>query len=196
MVSGEDMTDKAKRPGWGISATMASVLISGALLIACLFPGLAVTVGAKPPTTKMLGWKDLASRVRQVEQRSWDAPHFILTNYFGTALCLGFERRSRDGLYTITTGHTRRYGLKGQLADWGMDQSHFMSERQGQEAIYIHEFRHPHAPKKRHFPDRVFRYFKKLEPLDEVLVKVNDRIIRRFGIYRAYGMRTVSKAHN
>ncbi len=196
MIIKEVGLDRVRWPRWGISAAVVSVFISAILMIACLYPGLAVAIGLRPPTAKMMGWKDLAVRVNQIEQRSWDTPHFILTNYFSAALCLGFERRSRDGIYTITTDHTRRYGLEGQLADWGIDQSHFMSERQGQEAIYIHEFKHPDAPKIRDFPKKVFKYFQGLEPLDELQIKVNNQTVRRFGIYRAYGMKTISKADN
>lgn len=190
LISGKEDMKGTKWTRLGTPALVVSFLIIGALFMSSFWPGLAVAVGRQPPTIKTLGWKELANRVRQLEHRHFDTPHFILTNYFGSALCLGFERRNREGLYTISTGHTRRYGLADQLRKWRMDQEHFLLDRNGQIALYIHEFRHAHAPKEKHYPKRVYQYFKKIELLDEVKIVVGGRIVRRFGLYRASEMKS------
>jgi dolichol-phosphate mannosyltransferase len=186
LIAGRDAEEGTKRRGLGIGALAAAAAIIAALFVGSFWPGLAVAAGTRPPTLKMLGWQELAAKVRELEGGAWEQPHFILTKSFGTALCLGFQRRSRDGIHTILHGRDRRYGLSEQLKEWRMDEEHFLQERLGHEAIYIHEFRHPQAPRPKDQPRRVYRYFEQLEPLGEVKVVIAGRTLRRFGLYRAH----------
>lgn len=188
LIAGRERDARPPRRRLGIAALATALPITASLIVAGLWPSLSVAVGLRPPTLKMLGWKELAAKVRELEQRPWEEPHFILTKSFSTALCLGVERGSREGIYTIRSGHDKRYGLRRQLEAWGIDEERALAENLGHEALYVHEFRHPEAPRPKDQPKRVFRYFERLEPLAEVRVTLGGRVVRRFGLYRAHQM--------
>jgi 4-amino-4-deoxy-L-arabinose transferase-like glycosyltransferase len=172
----------------GAAAVGTALVITMPCFAAALWPGLAPAVGRRPPTRRMLGWKALADRVRAIEQEPWDTPRFILTGSFDTALCLGVQRRSREDIYTIRHSHDRRYGLRYQLMEWGVDEETALVEQFGHDALFIHDFRHPDAPRAEDQPRRIWRYFEALEPLDEVTVEFGGTVYRRFGLYRARRM--------
>lgn len=188
LIAGRDDEGGTRRLRLGVGSLLAAVAITGALFASSLWPSLATAVGARPPTVRMLGWRELAARVRELEARV-PRPHFVLTSSFQSMLCLGFERRSRDGVYTILSKYDRRYGLTPQIKAWGVDDRSFLEKRPGQQAIYIHEFQRPEAPRPNDYPRRVLEFFEHLDPLGEVTVVVGGRTLRRFGLYRAHGMR-------
>ncbi|NQT52080.1 glycosyltransferase family 39 protein [bacterium] len=188
VISGADGPRHVWRLLVGIAATACAALVTVAVFLASLFPGAGAAVGVRPPTRQMLGWGALATKVTELDRALGPEPRFILTRSFDTAVCLAFARRSRERIYTIRDAHAREYGLYEQLSRWRIDEEHFLSERLGHEAIYVHEFRHPEAPRPQDHPRRVYRYFEKLDPLDEVVVSIGGRTVRRFGLYRASQM--------
>jgi hypothetical protein len=173
------------RRGLGLAAVGTALLTTSLLVLGALRPDLAVAVGLRPPTQRMLGWRELAAAIREAEQGSWTRPPFLLTESFDAALCLGFERGSREGIYTFRGAHDRRYGLTGQLEAWGIDEARAFKDRRGQEAIYVQEFLHPDRPQAEKVPRRLFRRFREVTLLREVEVVVGTRVVRRFGLYRA-----------
>ena len=191
----------------GLASVAVGALITAALFAASFWPALAVAAGARPPSVRMLGWQELAAKVREMEAGHglragrWDEPHFILTGSFDSALCLAFHRGSRKGIYTIRSVHDERYGLTRQLEAWGIDEESAMAAHFAREAILIHEFRRPEEPGPEDQPRRVYRYFEvlegrtgdrnwltrhELEPLAEARVTLAGRTVRRFGLYRAH----------
>ena len=171
-----------------VAVLAVAVPIVLALQAACLWPSLAVVAGLRPPTREMLGWAELSSAVAEQERRLGSQPRFIITGSFDSALCLGVTRQSREGIYTIRQSHDRRYGLRQQLTDWGIDEESALVDHFGHDALFVHEFRHPDAPGPDDDPRRIFRYFEKLDLLADVPISIGGRVVRRFGIYRASQM--------
>jgi len=188
LIAGRDEEQGTRRLGLGISAVSVAALITLALFASSAWPSLSALVGARPPTLRMLGWRNLVARLR-AHEASLPKPHYVLTSSFQSALCLGFERQSRDGVYTLLNKHDRQYGLTDQLIEWGADHRTALATRPGQDAIYIHEFRHPDAPRPKDYPRQVLELFDHLDPLEEVEVVIGGRTLRRFGLYRAHGVR-------
>lgn len=205
LIAGQEGGRRRRR--LGVASVAAGALITVALFASSFWPALAVAAGTRPPTVKMLGWEELAARVREMEAGHglragrWDEPRFILTSSFHSALCLAFQRGSREGIYTIRSAHDRRYGLTAQLEAWGIDEERALAEHFAHDAIYIHEFRRPDRPGPKDQPRRVYRYFEalegrtgdrnwltrhELEPLAEAKVTIAGRTVRRFGLYRAH----------
>jgi len=176
-----------RRRWLGLAAIGGALPITVALFIASLWPAAAVAVGARPPSARMLGWERLAARVKDLEQ-TMPTPHLVLTSSFHSALCLGFVRGSREGIFTFLEVNDLGYGLSEQLKVRGLDVSRLVSEYPGRPVLYVHEFRHPAAPRPRDHPRRVLRLYRRLEPLAEVKVEIGGRIWRRFGLYRASDM--------
>jgi len=187
LIAGRDEDGGSKRLALGIGALATAAVVTVGLFASAVWPGLTGLVGARPLTVRMLGWRELAARVRELE-KGLREPHFVLTNSFKSALCLGFERRSRDGIYTLRSRYDAQYGLTEQLAAWGIDEASFLEERRGEEALYVHEFTHPEAPRAEDQPLRVLRFFGHLEPQGEVTVVGGGTTMRRFGLYRARQM--------
>jgi len=176
-----------RRRWLGLAAIAGALPITVALFIASLWPAAAAAVGARPPSVRMLGWERLAARVKDLQQ-TMPTPHLVLTSSFHSALCLGFVRGSREGIFTFLEVKDPDYGLSGQLKVRGLDVSRLVSEYPGRPVLYVHEFRHPAAPRPRDYPRRVRRLYRRLEPLAEVKVEIGGRIWRRFGLYRASEM--------
>jgi 4-amino-4-deoxy-L-arabinose transferase-like glycosyltransferase len=166
---------------------LAAIISTGGLS-AALAPQLAVRAGLKPPTSRMLGWADLARCVRDIEARSTTPPSFIAADSFRTALPLAFYLDTRRDIYSLQHERNVRYGLRGELGEWGMDEAHLIAEQAGRDGIYVHRFRPSDRPDVERLPDRVYRLCTSLDKEGDVRIVIRGRTIVHFGVYRLHGL--------
>ena len=170
----------------GVAGIAAAALISGAAFVGSLRPGLAVALRLRPPTRQMLGWRDLARRVRSVRSGWRGAEPVIITDSASTHFCLAFHLRQRQNIYTLDSLVNRRYGLVEPLGVWGIDQPHLVADmesgRLAPEAIFIDQ---PHHTTRSTFPppEQLTRLFASVELLEPLLVTRGGRVVVIFTLY-------------
>ena len=167
----------------GVGSLAVALLFTGAILLFGLLPGLAVKLASRVPMRSMIGWRELAARVREVEANWEGPPPFIATDCFRSAVCLGFHLNRRDNIYSLRHGRNKRYGLENQLNEWGIDYLHMLEERAGQDALYVHEYRISSHTGKKYPPTHVYRCFRTVEPIGELQVFRGGRQVKLFGFF-------------
>jgi len=178
-----------RRRKFGVAALAGGVVVSGALVLAALWPGLVVRAGLRPPTRRTMGWRKLAGRLAELRRESSRPDEPIVTESFAPAMCIGFHLRQRRDIYSLDDRQNREYGVRELLALWGMDQRALERDTGGQEVLYVHSF---HISKHRRGPQRAKRVhgvYSQVEKVADVYVEIQGRRLRHFGIFRCRGLR-------
>lgn len=173
----------------GAAAAVAALMTAG-VAASAIWPALPARLGMRPPARTMLGWHELADAVAaQRLQRSGEVS-FTLTESFPAALCVGFYLNQRTDLYTLDHMRNASYGLVQQLQSWGIDSQRLFQERQGQNALYIFEYRIRKRTGQEDEPTRVFRYFESVEKIADVDIVRGGKRLRHFGLFFCRGLTT------
>ncbi len=173
----------------GAAAAVAALMTAG-VAASAIWPALPARLGARPPARTMLGWHELADAVAaQRLQRSGEVS-FTLTESFPAALCVGFYLNQRTDLYTLDHMRNASYGLVQQLQTWGMDLQRLLRERQGQNALYIFEYRIRKRTGQEDEPTRIFRYFEWVEKIADVDIVRGGKRLRHFGLFFCRSLKT------
>lgn len=186
LVAPRDASSRGQgwRRGLGVGALGVALLCTVALLVLSGWPSLAVRLGVRAPTDHMLGWRELAGRVRELEASWAGAPPFLVADSFRPALCVGFHLNRHTHIYTLRHERNIRYGLDDQLRERGMDVRDMREAHAGEDAIYLHEYRADSSGVE-HEPTSVYRFFHKVEPIEDFRVVHGGREVKHFGIFRA-----------
>jgi len=174
-----------RRRLWVGGGVGVALLFLGVVLTLCVWPGLAVAMGRRPPTRRMLGWRDLSRCVGEL-RADWDGPDepFVVAESFRTILPVAFYLDAREGVYSLSHSRNRRYGLTEQLRAWGIDEARLAAECRGRDGIYVHEFRFSSHRQQEDPPDHIYRFVDELEKLDDYYVVVGGKRIKHFGLFR------------
>ena len=176
---------QAKRRRLLGAATLAvAVATTLVFLVGGLWPALPVSLGLPPSNKKTLGWRELASRVQELDRRGRTS--FIVTDSFATAVCVGFHLDRRQDIYTLPHRRNVRYGVAYQLGEWGIDARAMFKEHHGEDAIYVHEYRFSAREGKEDSPELLDRFFRDAIPVDDVYVTYGGKRIRHFGLFECH----------
>lgn len=170
----------------GALAVAIALAVTLCLIVASMWPGLSVRVGGRPPNLRTLGWRQLADKVRELEGERGDGASLIVTDSFATAVCLGFQLDRRGGIYTLHHRRNERYGLVGQLREWGMDESALAEADGGRTALYVHKYHISDEKERPDPPTRIRRFFPDINLVGEVKIERGGRLLRHFGIYECW----------
>jgi hypothetical protein len=159
------------------SRQTALLAVAAALALAVSALGHATDrLGLPPrldPTTRLKGWRDLGAAVTTVRERM---PHpartFLVSDRYQITSELAFHVAGHPPAYNLNLG--RRLN---QYDFWEGP-----SARQGWDAIYVQEGLEA-------LDARVAEAFERTDGPLVVVVRRDDRVVRTFAIYRAYGFR-------
>jgi 4-amino-4-deoxy-L-arabinose transferase-like glycosyltransferase len=180
-----------RRRRLAVVAMAMGLVTVGAIAVGTAWPAVPVRLGLRPVSDRIMGWGELAGRVERV-RRNWPgAEPAIITDSFRSAVCLGFHLNTRQGIYTLWHERNFRYGLAEQLSRWGIDEAHLAEERQGQDALYVHEYRVSRRKGREDEPVHIYRFFDQGDVIkvNDLYVEVAGRTVKHFGIFVCYGLR-------
>lgn len=163
-------------------------------LTAVRSPALAAKVLSEPPSIRMLGWGELAERVKQAQDEWKGPPRFIVADSFRTALCLSFHLGATDGVYMLFHSSGRRYGLTEEFARWGVDEPSMVKDRLGQDALYVHEFRFDGDTGKEVSPRRIHLFFSQVDKVADVFIVRGGRQLKHFGLFNCHELKLSPRA--
>jgi len=183
---------KARRT-LGVVTFGTAMLVSACVAVAVIWPQTAVVFGTRPPTRKMLGWPELAQRIRDTRAQ-WDGPApAVVTESFAPALCLGFHLREKGLIYTLDDERNHEYGLVDQLERWGIDEATLLRKHAGEDVLYVHEYRVERDEDPiEDPPDRILALCAQAEPIGHVEIAYGGEPIRLFGLFRGHGLRATA----
>ena len=175
----------------GMAFGTATIVVT---LVTVWSPALAADVLGKPPSIRMLGWRELAEGVENA-QEEWNGPaRFIVADSFRTALCLSFHLGARDGVYTLFHSSNRRYGLTEELERWGTDEPSMVREQLGQDALYVHEYRFDSDKGREDPPMRIHLFFTRVEKVADVYVVRGGVQLKHFGLFNCHELKLKPRA--
>ena len=102
---------------------------------------------------------------------------------------MAYHRDSRDGIYALNHSRNRRYGLRGQLRGWGINEWHMRREREGGNALYVHELRYMTPEAVEEETAHIRELFRKVEPLEPYDVVCGGKVLKRYALFRCTGCR-------
>jgi hypothetical protein len=137
----------------------------------------------------MLGWRELTVRVED-ELRQWSAADpIVVAESFSTALCIAYHRGHQRDIYTLNHRRNRRYGLRGQLRGWGINEWHMRRNHPGGNALYVHELRSLDPADVDEETWRIATLFAEVERLEPFDVVCGGKVVKRFALFRCTGCR-------
>jgi hypothetical protein len=173
LLGGGDLVERVRRRWRRVSVVGLAVagLAVAVLIAVAAFPCTALHAGlSRPPLRTVLGWRELAAKVREREE-AWSGPdRFIVTESFNTALCLGFHLDRREGIYCLPHSRNRRYGLEEALNEWGIDWQTMVREQTGRPALYVGQWHWSRGRADRRLPQILYAFFPVATEEDSVVL--------------------------
>ncbi len=177
------------RPRWAWPTASSAAVLTLCVLAAALWPTLAVRLGARPPTTKMMGWRALAESTRRRLDAVGTPGAFVIGDSWRTTLCVGFYMRDEAHLYALPHERNRDYGVGRLLGAWDMGWRALRREEPGSDALYVHEHHRSSHTGREDLPVLIHRMFDDVRPVEDLYIRCDGREIAHFGLFEAHGLR-------